>query len=105
MWAAPPLCLSEVRNVLLRYVRSGSLSLAAALGLVERADQLLAPYRLEVDSAAILRMAHAAGLSAYDAEYAALAEALEVPLVTEDRAIRAVRGLAIMTPTEFLAKP
>ena len=104
-WAAPPLCLSEVRNVLLRYVRSGSLSLAAALGLVERADQLLAPYRLEVDSAAILRMAHAAGLSAYDAEYAALAEALEVPLVTEDRAIRAVRGPAIMTPTEFLAKP
>lgn len=104
-WAAPPLCLSEVRNVLLRYVRSGSIPLAAALAMVERADQLLAPYRLEVDSASILRVAHAGGLSAYDAEYVALAEALEVPLITEDREIRAVGGSATMTPAAFLAKP
>jgi predicted nucleic acid-binding protein len=101
-WAVPPLCLSEVRNVLLRYVRSGSFSLKAAEAMVDRAEEVLAPYRLEVDSSAVLRLAHAAGLSAYDAEYLALAELLEVPLVTEDRAIRAAAGPATMTPAEFL---
>ena len=104
-WAAPPLCLSEVRNVLLRYVRAGSFSLAAAEAMVERADQLLGPYRLEVGSAAVLRVAHAADLSAYDAEYLALAEALEVTLVTEDRAILAAAGPVAMTPAEFLTSP
>lgn len=102
-WAAPPLCLSEVRNVLLRYVRAGSLPLATAVGLADRADRLLAPYRLEVESAAILRVAQATGLSAYDAEYVALAEGLAVPLVTEDRAIRAAARPATLTTAEFLA--
>ena len=102
-WISPPLCLSEIRNVLLRYVRSGSFSLTTAETMMARAEELLVPHRLEAGSSAVLRRAHASGLSAYDAEYVALAEVLEVPLVTEDRAVLAAARPVTMTPAEFLA--
>lgn len=101
-WAVPPLCLSEVRSVLLRYVRSGGLSMADAERIVARAEGLLAQHQVGVDSVAVLQLGHQSGCSAYDCEYVALAKALAVPLVTADRALRVAFGPLTRAPAEFL---
>ena len=49
-----------------------------------------------MDPAAVLDAAFARGLSGYDAEFVALAEALAAPLVTDDRRVLAAcPGLAV----------
>ena len=102
VWVVPPLCLSEVRNVVLRYLRSAALSLADAERIVARAEGLLTVNPTGVNSAAVLLLAHQSGCSAYDCEYVALAEELGVPLVTSDQALRLAFGSSTRTPAEFL---
>ncbi len=86
-WAAPPLWRSELRNILMGYVRRGSLSVEQALAIQREAEALLAPGEADVDSEAVLRLAAASGCTAYDCEFVALAQALSVPLITMDRAL------------------
>jgi len=101
-WMVPPLCLSEVRNVVLRYVRAAALSLADAERVVARAEGLLTITPIAVNSATVLLLGHQSGCSAYDCEYVALAEELGVPLVTSDQALRHAFGPSTRTPEEFL---
>ena len=63
-WMVPPLCLSEVRNVVLRYVRSAALSLADAEHIVARAEDLLTQNQVGVTSATVLRLGYQSGCSA-----------------------------------------
>lgn len=102
-WVVPRLCLSEVRNVLARQVRARAVTLADAEVMMRRAEELVGSRQLEVDSATVLRIAASSGLSAYDAEYLALAEILGVPLITEDRALHAAAGLQAQSVATFLA--
>lgn len=83
-WAAPRLWRSELRNVLATYVRVGRLELADAMALFARAAAIVGPDEYEVDTLDVLRLARESGCSAYDCEYVALAEILDVPLVTAD---------------------
>lgn len=83
-WAAPRLWRSELRNVLGTYVRSGLLDLADAVSLYQRASLLIGTEEYEVETTDVLRMASASGCSAYDCEYVALAEFLDVKLATAD---------------------
>ncbi len=100
-WAVPPLCLSEVRNVVLRYVRSGALTLTDAERIVARAETLVTQNHGGVNSAAVLLLGHQSGCSAYDCEYVVLAKALDVPLITADRDLRRAFGSIARTPAEF----
>lgn len=83
-WAAPRLWRSEFRNVLGTYMRKGLLALDAALAINTRAEALLSGNEYDVSAMAVLRLASASGCSAYDCEYVALAEHLEVRLVSAD---------------------
>ena len=86
-WRAPPLWRSEVRNALLGHVRWARLQFANALEAMEYAERVLRAGEEAVDSRRVLELAVASGRSAYDCEYVALAEHLNVPLVTADRAL------------------
>jgi predicted nucleic acid-binding protein len=86
-WAAPVLWRSEFRNVLAGYLRRGTLSLDATIGLQTEAESLMAPHEQAVDSAHVLRLAMDSACTAYDCEFVSVAIRLGVPLVTLDKAV------------------
>lgn len=92
---APHLIDLEVAQVLRRYVRSSVVSAergAEALG--DLVDFPLTRYAHYILLNRIWQMRD--GLTAYDAAYLALAEALDAPLVTRDRALaRASRQVRV----------
>lgn len=84
-WAAPLLWRSEFRSILAGYMRRGTLTFEAARNLQLEAENLLAGAEHEVDSRLVLELVRDTDCSAYDCEFAALAIALGVKLVTMDR--------------------
>lgn len=88
-WAAPALLLSELRNVLVGFVRREWMSLDDALGVEADAGEVLGDRIADVPGLEVLRTALASGLTAYDAEFVVLARTLNVSLVTGDRAVLA----------------
>lgn len=103
-WIAPLLWKSELRNVVLVYLRRGMLSLDEAVEFMARAETMMHQAAYDVDSARVLTLAAASGCSAYDCEYVALAEARNLELVTEDhKMLRKFPGRAVSMKM-FLAK-
>lgn len=106
-WVAPPLWRSEMRSTLMQYVRSddpaiarSDLNLDDAIGVMRKAEAWM--QTLAVRSEAVLALADRSGCSAYDCEYVALADELDVPLVTYDRGVRAAFPDLAVAPTEFV---
>ncbi|NGX16038.1 type II toxin-antitoxin system VapC family toxin [Wenzhouxiangella sp. XN24] len=91
-WAAPLLWRSEFRNVLATLIRLGRIELPIAQAIQEQAERLLAPLEFAVDSESVLALAASSGCSAYDCEFVALADYLDVPLVSADRKLKAKFG-------------
>ena len=86
-WHVPYLWLSEFRNAVAQYMRSGDLTLRGALNAIEVAEEMLLGKEHEVDSVRVMELVANSACSAYDCEYVALALQLGVPLVTADRRI------------------
>ena len=84
-WAAPLLWRSEFRNILAGYLRRKSLSFEQAADLQAEAEALLAGSEYEIDSRSVLELVRDSDCSAYDCEFIALAEKLDVKLVTMDK--------------------
>ena len=88
----PHLIDVEVVQVLRRYARTSTLSAARAQeALQDYSDMPLVRYPHNVLLPRMWQLRHNA--SAYDASYLALAEALDAPLVTCDRALNSMPGL------------
>lgn len=100
-WHAPLLWRSEFRNVLAGQMRRCDLSLSDAAAVADEAERFLEGREHAVDATHVLRLARASGCSAYDAEFAALAEALAVPLVSADRELVAAFPALAFSPEAF----
>lgn len=100
-WIAPILWRSEFRNVLSLYLRKDILELPVVLQATEEAEQLMDASEFEVNSTQVMSLVSDSSCSAYDCEFIALAEDLNVPLVTFDKKIvREFPDIAI-SPKKF----
>jgi predicted nucleic acid-binding protein len=96
VWAAPILWRSEFRSVLASYMRQRDLDVSAAWRAHELATELFRGREFTVPGARVLSLVASSNCSAYDCEYVALAEELDVPLVTADRQLlKEFRGRAV----------
>jgi predicted nucleic acid-binding protein len=86
-WHAPILWRSELRNVLTAYLRRGMLTRAQIVGILSAADQALAEREHIIPDDLVLDVVESSALTAYDAEFVALATALSVQLVTADKGV------------------
>ena len=86
-WAAPLLWRSEFRNVLALYLRKELLSLETAQQIMGEATSLMLGNEYNVASPQVLSLVAASTCSAYDCEFVALAQDLNVPLITTDNQI------------------
>ena len=103
-WAAPLLWRSEFRNVLATYLHQDVIAIEDALHIIREAESLMEGGEYAVGSAQVLRLAKSSGCSAYDCEFVALAQDLNVPLVTVDqRILSQFPGISIALD-EFVAE-
>jgi predicted nucleic acid-binding protein len=103
LWAAPLLWRSEFRNVLIGLVRTDALQLEKALAIIDEAERWLTGHEYSVVSRQVLELASRSGCSAYDCEFVALAQDLEVRLVTSDRQILKAFPTIAISPSAFTA--
>ena len=86
-WSAPPILMSELRNVLVGFVRRGAVTRTQATAMIEDASAILGDRIAGVRGPQTIAVALECGLTAYDAEFVTLARSLGVPLATLDQAI------------------
>jgi predicted nucleic acid-binding protein len=84
-WAAPLLWRSEFRNVLALYLRKKYLTLQQAQSTMNSALEVMRGREYDVSSYEVLRLASTSKCSAYDCEFIAAANDLQVRLVTVDK--------------------
>jgi predicted nucleic acid-binding protein len=83
-WVVPRLWRSELRNILATYLRVNQMDLADAALIFQRATELVGAEEYELETVDVLRLSKESNCSAYDCEYVALAEFLDLVLVTAD---------------------
>ena len=84
-WVAPRLLFDELLNVLVTYERKSLLADRQIMMIVEEALELIGDSLFELPPERVLAVARRTGLSGYDSQFVALAEDLDVELVTWDR--------------------
>jgi predicted nucleic acid-binding protein len=94
-WRAPGLLVHEFTNIMLQYVKQGGATPAEARRTLENGLLLVSVVEREPPAIRVLDIATSLALSAYDASYLAVAEALGCGLATEDRhLLQAAPGVA-----------
>ena len=78
---------SEFRSVLAMYIRQGKLTAERAMEFMNEAELLMESEEYQVDSWRIIKLIDSSKCSAYDCEFIALAQNLDVPLITSDKQI------------------
>lgn len=104
-WVAPALWRSEFLNILALQLHYRGFTLAAALELWTTATTLLAEGQREVDMPLALRLAAENRISAYDAQYLALAEKMSLVCVSEDRELARKFPARTTSMSGFLKQP
>ncbi len=101
-WIVPDLWRDEFLNILATYVRQGGTDLETAKKVWQTATGLFEPAERRADPIMTLDLAHRYRLSAYDAQYLAVAVRSELKLVTEDKALRQSAPQYCVTLHEYL---
>jgi predicted nucleic acid-binding protein len=102
-WAAPVLWRSEFLNVLAGYLRKGLLTRSSALDAFRRAEAVVGGREFPADAGKVLELVESSTCSAYDCEFVALAEELDVALVTSDTRVLANFPRRATRPDDFTA--
>ena len=84
-WRLPALWRHEYLNVLATFVREDGATIADAKTLWQRGIELFGPREQDPDMESALDLATENRVSAYDAQYVALARQLQTVCVTEDQ--------------------
>ena len=87
-WMLPPLWRHEFLNVLATFTRAGGASLEVVQTLYSQSIDILSGAERDVDMPAVLSLATRLRISAYDAQYAMLAQQLGVACVSEDQRLQ-----------------
>ncbi len=87
-WVLPPLWRHEFLNVLATFARAGGASIADVQALYLQSVDRLGNAERDVDMADALGLATRLSVSAYDAQYASLAQQLGATCVSEDQRLR-----------------
>jgi len=105
-WAAPVLWKSEFRNVLALYLRKEIINLEQAVNIQNEAESLFADTEYELSSSHVLSLVNQSSCSAYDCEFIALAQQLNVCLITQDKKLLSnFPSIAISIDTCLNSKP
>jgi predicted nucleic acid-binding protein len=91
-----------MRNVLTAYLRRGLLSRSQIVSILRAADHALAESEHIVADDLVLDVVASSTLTAYDAEFVALASVLAVPLVTADKAVLKAFPERALTMEQFV---
>lgn len=102
-WVAPPLWRSEFRNLLATAMRAHGMTLRVALDAFGAAEGLVRDALTEGFTGDCLRLAADAEISAYDAEFVALAQRYELRLVTADRRLARAFPEQVVSLEDFAA--
>ncbi len=84
-WVAPQLWRSELRNVLVLYLRQSLMTFDEAIRIQSAMEELLQDKEYDISSLDILSLANSSTASAYDCEFIALAKNFNTRLVTMDK--------------------
>ncbi len=104
-WRVPPLWRAEFLSVLATTVRAGVIGEQEAMLLWRRATALLGHGEVEPGGEVVLTRALRDGLSAYDAQFVAVAESLGVRFITNDQKILRQRPDVAVPLTDFNLPP
>jgi predicted nucleic acid-binding protein len=95
-WFVPSLWRHEFLNVLATIVRHGGIEVDEAIDIWHNCTFLFEPGERDVNMPQALRLATQHNISAYDAQFVALAMEMAAPYVTEDQQLlRAFPGTAV----------
>jgi predicted nucleic acid-binding protein len=102
-WKMPRLWQHEFLNLLASYLRFDEVPVAILLTAWDRALRLFESSSSDVDMPQALQLAGERDISAYDAQYVALARALGVPLITEDRKLLRAAPCEALSMKQYLS--
>ncbi|MBS1485994.1 MAG: type II toxin-antitoxin system VapC family toxin [Bacteroidetes bacterium] len=103
-WAAPALWRSEFRNVLASQIHFNKLTLTDAMTIWDETEKLMIRNEQSVSASSILSLAASSKCTAYDCEYVALADQLNVPLVTYDKQLLKNFSTIALTAEQYLSQ-
>lgn len=103
-WVAPTLWRSEFRNVLALYLRKNLMSLEKAFQLQDAAESIINQNEFDLASPQILTLVNESNCSSYDCEFVALANHLNIPLITQDKKVLETFPSTATTITEFISR-
>jgi len=102
-WAAPTLWKSEFRNVLALYLRKNIITLEKALQLQDIAESIMVHNEFDISSSQVLPLVDKSNCSSYDCEFVALANQLNIQLVTQDKKVLNEFPSTAISVTDFLS--
>jgi predicted nucleic acid-binding protein len=102
-WVAPTLWKSEFRNVLALYLRKELITFEKAIQLQDSAELLMKDNEYNVTSSQVLSLITKSSCSSYDCEFIALAQHLNIKLVTQDKKVLREFPSHAISIDEFIA--
>jgi predicted nucleic acid-binding protein len=101
-WRTSPLWRIEFTSAAVKMIRGGVVDEAEATAALALASREMSPRELHAPQAAVVRLALATGVSAYDAQYAAISERFGIRCVSADASFVKKAAPLAVSLSEFI---